>query len=62
MPEYESWEESRGRIEDRFERIEETLKAIRDNSVWLIRLGVGALITLVGHMIVSFIQMSGMTK
>lgn len=57
MPEYTSWEESRGRIEDRFARMEESLKAIKDNGVWLLRVGVGALITLIGHAIVSFIQM-----
>lgn len=58
MPEYSSWEESRGRIEDRFKRVEESLQAIRENGVWLLRVGVGALITLVGHAIVSFLQMT----
>lgn len=58
MPEYDKWEEARGRIEDRFERVEASLTAIRDNGVWLLRIGVGALVTLLGHMIVSFIQMS----
>lgn len=60
MPEYDKWEEARGRIEDRFERVEESLEAIRDNGKWLLRVGVGALLTLIGHMIVSFIQMGGM--
>lgn len=60
MPEYSSWEESRGRIEDRFEHIEKLLDSILSNLGKLIWLGVGAIVTLLSHAIISFIQMGGL--
>lgn len=60
MPEYTSWEESRGRIEDRFEHIEKILDAILRNMGKLLWVGIGALVTLLVHALVSFIQMGGL--
>lgn len=65
MSEDDNWSEARGRVEEKFARfddrvarIEKALERISDNSVWLIRLGVAALVTLAGHALVSYIQMS----
>lgn len=62
MPDYTSWEESKGRIEDRFERLEERLEAVLgvisrnvERLVWLI---LTAILGLVGHAVVSYIQMA----
>lgn len=59
MPEYSSWEESRGRIEDRFEHIEKTLDRISANAAKLVWIGITAFLTLLGHAVISFIQMAG---
>lgn len=58
MPEYSSWEESRGRIEDRFERMEKFLSKISSNVEKLIWLLVTAVFGLAGHAIVSYLQMA----
>lgn len=49
MPEYTSWEESRGRIEDRFERMEASLTKISGNIEKLVWLLVTAIVGLAGH-------------
>lgn len=61
------WPQERGRIEERFARfddrighIEKALDKIKDNSTWLMRLAVGAFLTLLGHVLLSFIQMGGL--
>ena len=59
VPEYDTWESSRGRIEDRFEHIEKSLDAIRASASKLVWIGITAFLALVGHAIVSFIQMGG---
>lgn len=58
MTEYGSWDESKGRIADKLDLHEEYLKAIRDNGTWLLRVGIGGLLTLVGHAIMSYLQMT----
>lgn len=58
MSDYGSWEESRGRIEDRLKRNEETMKAILQNGVWLLRLLVGAILGLAGHAVLSYLQIA----
>lgn len=56
---YSSWEESRGRIEDRFDRIEKSLDRISVNVEKLVWVGLIAFLTLLGHAIVSYLQMHG---
>lgn len=58
MPEYTSWEESRGRIEDRFDRQDKALEAISRNVERLVWLLVTAILGLAGHAIISYLQMS----
>lgn len=59
--EREKWIDERFmRVDDRIQRIEKTQERISENIVWLVRLGVGALLTLAAHALVSFIQMGGM--
>lgn len=59
MPEYGRWEESKGRIDDRFQRIEKTLESINGNTSKLIWIGLTAFLTLLGHVVVSYLQMKG---
>lgn len=60
MSEYTSWEESRGRIADRFDRQDKALESISRNVEKLVWLIVTAILGLAGHAILSYIQMSAM--
>lgn len=62
MPDYTSWDESKGRIEDRFEnleaRLEKVLGVISRNVERLVWLILTAILGLAGHALVSYLQVA----
>lgn len=57
MTEFSTWEESKGRIADRLDLHTADLKAIKDNTSRLVWIGITAFLTLLGHAVMSYIQM-----